>query len=417
MKKSTLLLLASIALVSCGNTYKAQKVVLNDLNDSVNYALGYLNGGQLKMMYLQEDSSKAVINEFMDALNRGYNGEIKERSDIATAGYNIGVSVKAGEKTGLADNKAWPLNEKIFFQALVNGMNGEDANMSVEEARTYFMNAYQQTAPTTEDEPAGVVKKAKCPKKVAHVELKTANDSLNYAFGLLNGDQVKQYLLHNDSTGKDATEFIAAINEALSCKEHNPQLVNMAEQIGKSIHEQEPQGLLGEESLATDFELIEQGFVNGIYAFNEPFDMQSANAYISETLNNIRYGSIKKQGEQFLAENALRDGVIVTESGLQYEVVKMGKGHKPAATDKVKVHYHGTLIDGTVFDSSVERGEPITFALNQVIKGWTEGLQLMPVGSKFIFYIPQELGYGAQNAGKIPPYSTLIFEVTLLGIE
>ena len=122
-------------------------------------------------------------------------------------------------------------------------------------------------------------------------------------------------------------------------------------------------------------------------------------------------------GKKFLEENKLKEGVITTESGLQYEVIKMGKGAKPTATDKVKVHYHGTLTDGTVFDSSVDRGEPITFALNQVIPGWTEGVQLMPVGSKFRFYIPQELGYGARQAGSIPPYSTLIFEVELLGIE
>ena len=107
----------------------------------------------------------------------------------------------------------------------------------------------------------------------------------------------------------------------------------------------------------------------------------------------------------------------MTESGLQYEVIKMGKGPKPGPTDRVKVHYHGTLIDGTVFDSSVNRGEPIVFGLNQVIRGWTEGVQLMPVGSKFRFFIPQELGYGASQAGSIPPYSTLIFEVELLGIE
>ena len=128
-------------------------------------------------------------------------------------------------------------------------------------------------------------------------------------------------------------------------------------------------------------------------------------------------GAAKADGEKFLAENTLKEGVITTESGLQYEVIKMGKGKKPAATDRVKVHYHGTLIDGTVFDSSVERGEPIVFGLNQVIAGWTEGVQLMPIGSKFRFYIPQELGYGAQSAGSIPPYSTLIFEVELLGIE
>ena len=142
-----------------------------------------------------------------------------------------------------------------------------------------------------------------------------------------------------------------------------------------------------------------------------------AGEYIQNTMNNIKYGNVKEDGEKFLAENALKEGVTVTESGLQYEVIKMGRGKKPTAADNVKVHYHGTLIDGTVFDSSVDRGEPITFGLNQVIAGWTEGVQLLPVGSKFRFYIPQELGYGAQNAGSIPPYSTLIFEVELLGIE
>ena len=125
----------------------------------------------------------------------------------------------------------------------------------------------------------------------------------------------------------------------------------------------------------------------------------------------------KAQGEAFLAENAKREGVKVTASGLQYEVLEATIGQKPKATDKVKVHYEGTLVDGTVFDSSYKRGEPITFGLNQVIAGWTEGLQLMPVGSKFKLYIPQELGYGSRNAGSIPPYSTLIFEVELLGIE
>ena len=128
-------------------------------------------------------------------------------------------------------------------------------------------------------------------------------------------------------------------------------------------------------------------------------------------------GEAKAAGGAFLAENAKREGVKVTESGLQYKVITEGKGQVPTSTDRVKVHYKGTLIDGTVFDSSVERGEPTSFGLNQVIAGWTEGLQLMPVGSKFKFYIPQELGYGSRSTGSIPPYSTLIFEVELLGIE
>jgi FKBP-type peptidyl-prolyl cis-trans isomerase len=125
----------------------------------------------------------------------------------------------------------------------------------------------------------------------------------------------------------------------------------------------------------------------------------------------------KEAGIQFLAENGKRPEVKTTVSGLQYEVIKEGTGAKPVAEDKVKVHYHGTTIEGKVFDSSVDRGEPVEFALNQVIKGWTEGLQLMSVGSKYKLFIPSELAYGEQAAGpEIKPNSTLIFEVELLDI-
>jgi FKBP-type peptidyl-prolyl cis-trans isomerase len=126
----------------------------------------------------------------------------------------------------------------------------------------------------------------------------------------------------------------------------------------------------------------------------------------------------KKEGEAFLKENATKEGVKVTASGLQYKVVKEGNGPMPKDTDRVNVHYHGTLLDGTVFDSSVDRGKPLTFNLKGVIKGWTEGLQLMKVGSKFRFFIPSELAYGVRGGGpKIGPHATLIFDVELLGIE
>ena len=126
----------------------------------------------------------------------------------------------------------------------------------------------------------------------------------------------------------------------------------------------------------------------------------------------------KAAGEAFLAENAKRPGVNVTPSGLQYEVLDGTLGQKPKATDTVRVHYEGTLIDGTVFDSSYRRGESISFPLNGVIKGWTEGLQLMSVGSKYKFFIPYQLAYGERGAGgSIPPYAALIFTVELLGIE
>ena len=126
----------------------------------------------------------------------------------------------------------------------------------------------------------------------------------------------------------------------------------------------------------------------------------------------------KEEGEKFLAENAKRPGVKVTPSGLQYEVLDATLGQKPKATNTVRVHYEGTLPDGTVFDSSYKRGEPISFPLNGVIAGWTEGLQLMSVGSKYKLFIPYNLGYGERGAGaSIPPYAALIFTVELLGIE
>ena len=126
----------------------------------------------------------------------------------------------------------------------------------------------------------------------------------------------------------------------------------------------------------------------------------------------------KSAGEIFLAANKTKTGITTTDSGLQYEVISKGEGAMPTLNDKVNVHYHGTLITGEVFDSSVERGEPISFPLNGVIQGWQEGLQLMPVGSKYRFFIPQEIAYGNRGAGAlIKPYSALIFEVELLGIE
>ncbi|MDX1571210.1 MAG: FKBP-type peptidyl-prolyl cis-trans isomerase [Xanthomonadales bacterium] len=125
----------------------------------------------------------------------------------------------------------------------------------------------------------------------------------------------------------------------------------------------------------------------------------------------------KQEGEAFLARNAEREGVMTTDSGLQYEVIEMGEGAKPSAEDTVTVHYTGTLIDGTKFDSSVDRGQPATFALNRVISGWTEGLQLMPEGSKFRFYIPSDLAYGGRSMGEtIGPNSTLVFDVELISV-
>ncbi len=137
-----------------------------------------------------------------------------------------------------------------------------------------------------------------------------------------------------------------------------------------------------------------------------------------QAFQSKKYEKVIADGKKFMEENGKRKGVVTLPSGLQYEVVNAGSGPKPAAKDKVSVHYHGTLIDGTVFDSSVDRGQPATFGVTQVIPGWIEGLQLMPEGSKWKLYIPYNLAYGERGAGpKIGPYSTLIFEVELLKIN
>lgn len=414
MKKLSIFAFAALAMISCGNTYKAQQVTLNDMNDSVNFTLGLLNGLQLKAYQMAADSSDAAVAEFINALQRGYDGKVEELSPIAEVGQNIGQSVKSFETTGLVNQKTWPINEKIFFQGLINGILGDTVMMHPDEARNFFQSQFQNINDSTI---TGKLVRGKCGKKVATIVLETTLDSINYAFGVANGTDVRAYVLAEDTTGDGFNEFVKAVNAGLKKKCINPQNIAMGEQIGKTIKEQEANGLVGVEQLVTDFELIKQGFINGLYQDESQFTQQEAAEYIQNAIASLKYGQTKQEGEEFLAANATKDGVIVTESGLQYEVIKMGKGPKPSATDRVRVHYHGTLIDGTVFDSSVERGEPITFGLNQVIAGWTEGVQLMPVGSKFRFYIPQELGYGAREAGSIPPYSTLIFEVELLDIE
>jgi FKBP-type peptidyl-prolyl cis-trans isomerase FklB len=174
------------------------------------------------------------------------------------------------------------------------------------------------------------------------------------------------------------------------------------------------------EQVDIDATSMAKGFQDALKG-QEVVDVQKANQIFSQYMQQQsakKYQGNIEQGKKFLEENAKKPGVKVTASGLQYEVLVDGTGAIPKATDKVTTHYHGTLLDGTVFDSSVQRGQPIDFPVNGVIQGWQEALQLMKVGSKWKLYVPYNLGYGERGAGgAIGPYATLVFEVELLKIN
>lgn len=155
----------------------------------------------------------------------------------------------------------------------------------------------------------------------------------------------------------------------------------------------------------------------GKAAMSEAEEQQAVQAYFSRKAQE-KAARAKAEGEKFLAGNAKREGVVTLPSGLQYEVLRQGNGRKPTADDRVECHYEGTLVDGTVFDSSYRRGETATFGLRQVISGWTEGLQLMQEGAKYRFFIPYNLAYGEHGAGQsIPPYAALVFDVELIKVK
>lgn len=189
-------------------------------------------------------------------------------------------------------------------------------------------------------------------------------------------------------------------------------------------------GQLGQQGLKIDAESFAQGAKDGIAGAKPKYTEAELEAAYKAFQAHMAGAEAKREGEmkaggekaktegaKFLADNGKREGVTTTASGLQYEVMKKGDGPKPVPTDRVNVHYHGTLLSGKVFDSSVDRGQPIAFGVQEVIKGWTEALQLMPVGSKWKLFIPSEIAYGANGAGgDIGPNETLIFEVELLGI-
>lgn len=256
-------------------------------------------------------------------------------------------------------------------------------------------------------------------------DLQTETDTLTYCYGVSTTRGLRDYLVRLDVDSSQMDAFVKGFLKAtgdLSAAE-KAEMVGM--QVGQQVVEQMMphfKNLVesGDTTAVFNEKNYLAGFVAGLTENDEVKNLDEAVAYIDEAKERQelkKYGEWKAENEAWLADNAEKEGVVTLPSGLQYEVLKAGKGAVPTADSRVKVHYHGTLIDGSVFDSSVERNQPAVFGVKQVISGWTEALQLMPVGSKWRLYIPQELAYGSADQGKIKPYSTLIFEVELLNIE
>lgn len=278
---------------------------------------------------------------------------------------------------------------------------------------------------------------ASCTAQAPKADLKSEMDSLSYALGMAHTDGLKPYLVNR--VGMDTTyidDFIKGLNEGARAGGDKKQMayyagIQIGQQIANQMIPRSDFEITGADSIhVIDFNNYMAGFVAGALEKGGLMTTLNAQTYANTHMEAIKekkleetFADNKLAGEKFLEENKKKEGVITTPSGLQYEVLVAGTGIIPADSCKVKVNYTGTLIDGTKFDSSYDRKtkdgkpQPATFRVKQVIKGWTEALTMMPVGSKWKIYVPQELAYGSRDTGKIKPFSALIFEIELVGIE
>ena len=277
---------------------------------------------------------------------------------------------------------------------------------------------------------AVAVSMASCTAQAPKANLKSDVDSLSYSIGMAQTNGLKNYLVGRlDVDTAYMNEFIKGLNEGARATSKKDVAYFAGIQIGQQISNQMMKGinreLFGNDSTQTiSLDNFLAGFIAGTLEKGGIMTMEEADKYTRTAMEAVKakalektYASNKEAGVKFLEENKGKEGVVTTPSGLQYKIITKGTGAIPTDSSKVKVNYKGTLVDGTEFDSSYKRNAPAEFYANQVIKGWTEALTMMPVGSKWELYIPQELAYGSSDRNpQIKPFSTLVFEVELLDI-
>lgn len=402
---------ALVAVTSCQHKYTAK---MENTADTLSYALGVTQSSGL-VPFLQESFS--VDSTQLDDVIKGITNVAQAKSDNEKAklmGVSLGIQLKKSVIEALnyrlfSNDSTKRLNETLFFETFNKVARGESMGMDAMEANYYAnLTARRIVIDTLEVTPA-------------------ICDSLSMAYAIANAEGFSGYL--QETAGFDSVQVLSvldAIEETVALTSSN----DLARSVGVNIGMQVVDNIfpmIEKEFFADSADFNKDNFFAAFFASMRGEDllldemeagaiMRREGEKIYESKMEANYGENKAAGLAFLEANKAVEGVKVTPSGLQYLVLKEGKGANPTATSVVKVHYHGTLIDGTVFDSSVNRGTPAEFPLNQVIAGWTEGLQLMNKGAKYRFFIPQELGYGGQDRGVIKPFSVLIFDVELLDI-
>lgn len=427
MKKVSILASIAIAagLASC--TAQAPKPVFKTELDSLAYAMGMSNTQGLKP-YIAARMN--VDTTYMGEFINGFLESVKESKpqDVAyQAGMQIGSQVANQILPGASHeifgmNAKDSINKTSFVDGFIAGTMGEKGKMTADEAMAYTqkvmaeMRTQKMAADSTDTADKGM-DKAKI-------------DSISYAIGMANSQGLKPYLaarLNVDTTYMSS--FVKGFKETVKGASAAKVAHMAGMQIGSQVINQIIPGannqIFANDSVnSLNKDNFVAGFVAGATGKDEQMTMSFASEFTSSTLEKIQskkleaeFADNKAAGEAFLTANAQKEGVVTLPSGLQFRILKEGKGAIPQEGDMVKVHYAGTLIDGTEFDSSYSRNEPATFRTNQVIQGWQEALTKMPIGSEWELVIPQDLAYGSRNTGTIKPFSTLVFKVELLGIE
>ena len=420
MKKtiySVALTLAAGIFASCGTSVPKASLKEATKADTLSYAIGVSQSQGLKdYLVARMDMDTTYMNQFVNGVLEGV--DANEKKSAYYCGLQIGQQeanqIFSSITSDLMQGKSGELSKKKYVEGFVAGASEKNLKMEPSVAQETAMRLMQ------------VIKESNDSTANLSAEL----DTFSYAMGVARTQGLKDYVIFRMGVDSAyyATEFIKGVKDGANASENAKKGafttgIQIGQQVANQIIPSIASDVFGENADKFNKDFFLAGFIAGTTGkglLMHPMMAQQDAMRLIEELKNERFesefGDNKAQGEAFLDSIAKTEGVVKTESGLCYKVITEGKGAIPTNTDKVKVHYRGTLIDGTEFDSSYSRNEPTTFGANQVIAGWTEALTLMPVGSKWMLYIPQNLAYGSRDMGQIKPFSTLVFEVELLEI-